>query len=64
MSPTYVVQWSDGGGMHEAELRDLNGATTIAIALTNVPGASEISVREVVDGTMMKTVLAFDRGAK
>lgn len=43
----YMVQWMDNAGIHEARFgNDLNGATTVALALVNQGHCNEISLFE------------------
>ena len=45
MKKTYLLQWMDGAGIHEARLLDdLNGATTLAIALVGAGGCQAVTI--------------------
>lgn len=35
---SWLVQWADGAGIHDAHISDLNGATTLMAALRHVGG--------------------------
>lgn len=56
----YLVQWMDGAGIHEARLaNDLNGATTLCIALKHTGGATDIGLFEEGIGGRVQRIQRF-----